>query len=199
MNKVAIMILGMFTAILPSAAFAADSKTDEFIDKASEQLKEALKKCGDKIDETQKYLQEYDWKGLIPKPHSGAASITDATFNGKRVACVVKPGERIEGEVAVTLDPEAIKDMKYHRLVIGFNGIGAQTSFGVGAGVGYLVTDTAHNEKFTLIAPKEPGLYQVRFRPVAKTTDAEALTMWKDEQGNAPSASSTIGFIWVKE
>lgn len=189
------MVLGLVTVASP-LAYAADaaSKTDEMIDSAAEKLKEVLNASGEKIEEAQKYLQEYDWQGLVPKPYSGAVGISGATFNGKYVACVVKPGERIEGEVVVVVDKEKSQGLKDHRLIIGFKNIGAQTSFSVKP----FVADQVQREKFTLVAPMDPGLYQVRFRSVQSPTEAEALKLWNDEQGLAPAATSTIGFIWVK-
>jgi hypothetical protein len=180
-------------------AKSTESKIKEAIDTAADKLKSGVEKAGDKIEDVQNYFQNYDWKGVIQeKAAVGPATVTDIKLNGYHRAVIVKPGERIEGELKVLLDKDQIKDIKYHRLVIGLKDAGAQTAFGVGGGFGYLVGDREHKESFTLIAPTEPGLYQVRFRPVECLTEHEALKKWNDDKGNQPDGKSTIGFVLVR-
>jgi hypothetical protein len=197
----AILAVALFTLASSNVAYAksSESKIKEAIDNASEKLKAGVEKCGDKIEDVQNYFHNYDWKGVIQeKATFGSATVTGMKFNGHHRAVVVKPGERIEGELKVVLDPNQIKDIKYHRLVIGFKDVGAQTAFGVGGGFGYLVSDKEHKEEFTLIAPAQPGLYQVRFRAVESLTETEALKKWTDDNGSQPDGTATIGFVWVK-
>lgn len=161
------------------------------IDTAADTLKKGVEKTGDKIEDIQTYFR----KKFHEQTSSGPATVTDVKFNGHSLAAVVKPGERIEGKLKCSLNKDKIKDLKYHRLILGFKGEGAQTS--IGSGVGYFA-DKESKENFVLIAPSTPGLYKVRFRPVESYTEEEALKKWKDNNGQEPGKETTIGLIYVK-
>jgi hypothetical protein len=53
-------------------------------------------------------------------------------------------------------------------------------------------------ESFQLIAPTEPGFYEVRFRTVNRVFEADAFQDWTDANGQEPDGSTTIGIVWVK-
>ena len=168
-----------------------EDKIKSGIDTTADALKKAVEKIGDKLED----IQDYFHKKFHEQTSVGPATVTDVKFNDHSLAAIVKPGERIEGQLKCTLDKDKIKDIKYHRLILGFKGEGAQTS--IGSGVGYFA-DKESKEKFVLIAPSKPGFYQVRFRPVESYTEHEALKQWKDDKGQEPDKKNTIGLIYVK-
>jgi hypothetical protein len=190
--------LALLALTAPNSAYAeegkqksVESKIKDGIDTAAGTLKKGVEKCGDKLEDVQNYFR----KKFHETTTAGPATVTDVKFNGYHLAAVVKPGERIEGELKCTLDKSKVQDMRYHRLIIGFKDQGAQTS--VSNGVGYF-TDKESKDKFVLIAPSEPGLYKVRYRPVESYTEGEALKKWRDDKGSEPNSDTTIGLIYVK-
>lgn len=193
-----LIIFGAALALLATPALecananlTTEDKIKEGIDSAACTLKKGVEKCGDKIEDVQNYFRKQFHETVV----IGPATVTDVKFNGHHLAAVVKPGERIEGELKCHLDKDKIKDIKYHRLIIGFEGAGAQTS--IVNGVGYLAEKDSKG-KFVLIAPSEPGLYKVRFRPVESYSEGDALKKWYDENGLEPGGETTMGLIYVK-
>ncbi|MBS0635638.1 MAG: hypothetical protein JSR37_09265 [Verrucomicrobia bacterium] len=163
-----------------TCAYAEESSVD--------QLKAALEKAEDKIEEMAKALQEYDWKGAYDKATTfGPVSLSDVTVNGNTRAAIVEPGQEIKCTATVHVDQEKMKNLKLKRVVVGINDVGPQTSFSISS-------NKEQNETFTLTAPKEPGLYQVRYRPVINDSSE-----WLDPEGKAPGFTYTIAMIWVKK
>lgn len=167
-------------------------KSADAIEASKESVKKGIKKCGEKIEDMQTYFR----KKFHEQVTVGPATVSDVTFNGHHLATVVRPGERIEGELKCSLDKAQHKDIKYHSLLIGFKGRdNAETTVDIGRGI---FIDNASKETFSLIAPSEPGFYKVRFRPIEGYIEHDVLKKWKDEQGNKPDSSTTIGLIYVK-
>ncbi len=192
------LIFALLLVLSSNLAWAksSESKIKNAIDGAAESLKKGVEKCGDKIEDIQDYLYHYDWKGLFHvKTTSGITTVSEVRLNGHPRVIVVKPGERIKGHLKYTLDKKRCKDLKYHRILLGIKGEGAQTTIGTGVGI---IADKESKDNFVLIAPKEPGLYQVRFKSVENYTESEALKKWYNEDGKEPSGNKTIGFIYVK-
>lgn len=190
------LIIFMISALSMNLGWATNSEIKEKVNQATETFRKGIEKCGDKVDDIQQYLRNYDYKGVI-KDYvvSGPATVHHLTLNGDNRAVVVRPGERIEGIIKYKIDKERCKDIKYHRLLIGYKNLGPQTT--VAAGLGY-ITDKENENRFTLVAPQKPGLYQIRFRSVENFTETEALKHWTDEDGNEPSIKKTIGIVVVK-
>ncbi len=166
-----------------------------FIDSASENLTSAIDKIGDDLVAIQNYLDNYDGKGLVQgEATSGEATLKHLQLNCHPRAVVVQPGERVEGTVLCKLDKEKCSALGFYRVVLGISSRGAQTTIG-----NYFRISTGESsEMFALIAPQEPGIYQIRFRTVHRFFKGNALDAWIDEKGNEPDGSTTIGLIIVK-
>jgi hypothetical protein len=172
-----------------------DEKIEDFIDDVSEFSKEAVQRFEDDLVAIQDYLNNYPWKGLIQDTAtSGAVTLKHLKLNGHSKAVVVKPGECIEGTVQCDLDREQCSSFSLYRVVLGIKGQGAQTT--VGNEFGIVAGES--NERFTLVAPTEPGIYQIRFRLTESFFEGSALNAWVDENGNEPDGTTTIGIIFVK-
>jgi len=182
-------------------AAAAKDAASEAADKmkvAYENLKKYMSESADKFKER---VQTYNWNGVIhDKVTVGATTIKDITFNGRRPAIVVKPGERVDVGLTCQLDTNKVKDHRYHRVLIGFKGM-EQPEKTIGEGFGLIDKDS--REEFTLTAPREPGAYEIRFQPVAAggyiPYPGEAKRQWLDCNLNDPDSRTTIGVILVKE
>lgn len=193
------LLAPLMTFVLVAGSNSADAKGTENtikngIDTVSDFLKNAVDKISDDIESVQTYLDNYHWKGMIEdEAASGVATLGYLTLNGHQRAVAVKPGERIEGEVNCSFDRKECSPVGFYRVVIGIKGQGAQTTVGnsLGAVAGSSI------EKFVLIAPKEAGVYQIRFRSVEAFLEGNALAAWIDEQGNEPDGTTTLGLIFV--
>ncbi len=190
-----IMLLVLCMAGSSLIAKNTEDKIKDAIESAADSLKSGMHKLGDDASAIQDYFNHYHWKGVIEaKTTSGQATLSHLKMNGHSRAVVVKPGEPINGEVHCSFERDQCSSICFYRVVLGINGEGAQTTIGntLGAIAG------KSKEHFVLIAPEKPGLYQLRFRTVEKFTETEALKAWVDDHGDEPSATTTIGFIYVK-
>lgn len=194
LKTLAFLSLMAFSVNVASAKDVED-KIKDAIDDVSEFFKDAVDKMGDDFDAAQEYLDHYDWKGVIQgEAKSGAITLSDLRLNNHHRVIVVHPGEKIKAHVACTLDPKESSAFELYRVIIGFKGRGAQTticnSLGMASGTSI--------EKFKLHAPKEPGVYEIRFRTVHKLLEGWALDKWTNKEGKEPDASTTIGIVVVK-
>jgi len=167
-----------------------------WIEDGAEALENAVEELEDDFNAIQNYLDHYHWKGVIEdKATSGPVTLQHLELNGHSRAVIVQPGEKIEAEVKCSLDAEQCSVFDLYRVVVGIKGEGPQSVIGNELGLGVGKT----SEKFTLIAPGKPGVYQIRFRSVLDAFFKEtALHAWKDEEGNEPDGKATIGIIFVK-
>lgn len=169
-------------------------KVKDFIEEVADSLKGAVDQLGNNLVAIQDYLDNYHWKGLIQdEASSNAATLKHLQLNGHPKAVVVKPGERIEGVVLCTLDREKCTSLGLYRVLLGFKGQGAQTT--IGNEFGIVAGESL--EKFALIAPKQPGIYEIRFRLVEAYFESNALNYWTDDNGNEPDGTTTVGVVLV--
>ena len=195
------ILTSLFTAFLCIAsvnsgwAKSVDDKIKDSIDNAAGALKGGVDRLGDNLIAIQDYLDNYHWKGLIQdEATSGAATLKHLQLNGYSRAVVVKPGERIQGVVLCNLDSKQCSSLSLYRVVLGIKGKGAQTT--IGNELGIIAGESL--EDFVLSAPSESGIYQIRYRLVESFTKKAALAAWVDENGDEPSATTTIGVVVVK-
>lgn len=174
---------------------SVDDKIKEVIDDIADTLKNGVDRIGDDLAHAQGYLDDYAWKGIIQdEVTSGAVTLKYLQLNSHSKAVIVSPGERVTGTVLCNLDPEKCSYLKFYRVLLGFNGKGAQVA--IGNELGIVAGESL--ESFVLIAPSEPGIYQIRFKLVSNLSKNAALEAWVDENGSEPSANTTIGIVVVK-
>jgi hypothetical protein len=190
--------LAAISSVFGPATGFADSNRDkikETVDSITSTIKGGIDKLGDDLNAIQQYLENYHWKGIIQeKASSGAMTLEGIKLNGHSKVVAVKPQEKIDGSVHCNLDREKCAALSFYRVVLGIKGEGPQETIGNELG---LVAGES-KEKFVLTAPKEPGLYQIRFRLVDAYFKGNALDAWEDEEGNEPDGTTTIGLIFVK-
>lgn len=170
-------------------------KIKDTIDDVAGSLKKDVDRLGDDFNAVQDYLDHYQWKGIIQgEASSGIVTLSDLRLNGHHRVTAVHRGGKIEADVASFTDPNQASTFGIYRVVIGFKGLGPQTSIsnpGISAG--------SKVEQFTLQAPEVPGIYEIRFRTVNSLLESHAFGNWRDDHGNEPDASTTIGVVIVKE
>jgi hypothetical protein len=186
----------LLTAAYTNTAWAEENKVKDWIDSGADALKKGVDELGSDAEAIQDYLDNYHWKGIVEdKARSGPATLKELELNGDSRAIVVKPGERIEAKVRCKLDKEQCSLSSVYRIVVGLQGEGPQAVIGNELG---LVAGKS-KEEFALIAPQKAGIYQIRFRAVEAYLESSALDAWKDQNGNEPDGTTTIGIIVVKE
>lgn len=189
-----VFLLALCTPCIGSAK-STSSKIKDTIDEVSDSLKKDVDKIGDNLAALQDHLDHYEWKGVIQgEATSGACTLSDFKMNERHRAVVVKPGEIIDADVTCYLDPQKSSAVEIYRVVIGFKKLGPQTTICNCLGI----SSGKKLENFNLIAPTEPGFYEVRFRTVNKVLESNAIAAWTDEKGEEPDSSTTIGIVWVK-
>ncbi len=166
-----------------------------WVEESSDTIKKGIDELGDDLNGIQDYLNHYHWKGVLEDAAtSGPVTLKHLELNDHSRAVVVKAGEKIDAEVKCILDPEQCSIFGLYRIVVGIKGEGPQAVIANESGL----IARKSRESFTLIAPDKPGLYQIRFRPVDAYFQSTALHAWKDEAGNEPDGTTTIGIIVVK-
>lgn len=192
---VVLTALFCIVSVNPGGAKNVEDKIKDLIDDVSASLKKGVDALGDDIAAIQNYLDNYPWKGLIQdKASSGPATLKHLQLNGHPKVVAVKPGERIEGIVQCHLHRDKCDPWAHYRVVLGIKGVGPQTT--IFNHFGFLAGESL--EKFVLIAPSQPGLYEIRFKHVEAILENTAFDAWKDENGNEPDGTTTIGIIYVK-
>lgn len=192
-----VCMVTLLGVVAPSVGQAkpVGEKIKDWIDDFSESLKDGVDKLGDDAHAIQSYLDNYHWKGMIQdRASSGVATLKHLELNGHARATIVKPGEKIEADVNCDLDTSKWSALSLYRVVIGMKDVGPQAV--IGNEWGPMAGRT--REKFTLTAPDKPGFYQIRFRTVDALLKTSALDSWKDEKGDEPDGTTTIGILLVK-
>lgn len=140
------------------------------------------------------YFHKYPWLALMMDELTyGPITIWDVHLNKGSPLVVAKPGEIINGQLRYRVDSTNQEAFHTYHLVVGLQGIGAQDCVTHTWGV----WDNSGRERFTLKAPLEPGVYEVRFVYHEAPTCEEARSVWNSE-GGEPSSFATIGAIIVE-
>jgi hypothetical protein len=164
------------------------------LDKATQSLQQELRQLGNQKNKIQEVVKKYNWSQWIPDRASyGPATLSDLKLGGGKKVVVAKPGQQIDGEVVCALDRKQCSALSLYRVVLGIKDLGGQTTvfnhFGLRGG-----KETDH---FTLVAPKEKGVYQVGFRVVEAAREGTALQSWDDRDANGWGEPVAIGLIIV--
>jgi hypothetical protein len=171
-----------------------EEEITQTIDDISDSCKKAVESLGHKVDAMQTYLENYRWKGIIQdRATSEFETLSHLKLNDHSRIVAVKSGEKIQGVVNCFLDPKKVSFFNIYRVVVGLKGVGPQSA--IGKSLGASAGETT--EHFTLVAPKTPGFYQVRFRMSDYLLESSAMEAWYDDEGQEPDASTTIGLIYV--
>jgi hypothetical protein len=189
----ACLFLGM-TLPISGWTDSIGNKVKKYIDEATDALKHGVDKLKGDFHAIQDYLDHYPWKGMVQtEATSGPVTLGHLKLNGHSKAIVASPGQEIDAEVECTFNPEETTFFGHYEVVIGLKDVGPQVAIGeAGLPAGRV------KEKFTLVAPEQNGIYQIRFRPAKIIFHTLAFDSWKDAEGNEPDAAATIGIIIVK-
>jgi hypothetical protein len=141
------------------------------------------------------YLAEFPSLGLILNEVSyGPITISDIHLNDGVRMIYAMPGQIIDGDLTYKIDTSQQEFLSRHHLVVGIKGLGGQDCAIHSLGI---FNTKEGKADFTLKAPLEPGLYEVRFSYQEAPTCEEARSVWTAEMGE-PSSATTIAIIIVE-
>ncbi|MGR3973984.1 MAG: hypothetical protein QRY72_05410 [Candidatus Rhabdochlamydia sp.] len=188
-----LITVSLLSLITPSSLYA--EKPVSRLKKEVNKLKRAFEKethyFEGKVEEMQHYIDHYPWKGFIEnKNQEGALTLQNFTLNGHSRAVIVEKGDLVECEIEMSVDPATYTPLSNYHVVIGLKGKGPQALIGNNF--------IKSCEKFQLIAPQVPGVYEVRYRLNENLTEKQAFCAWINSEGKGPPNTATIGLIIVK-
>jgi hypothetical protein len=141
-----------------------------------------------------KYFDNLPWLGLIADEVTyGPITISHIHIHEGDKLVVAAPEEVLKGSLKYKIKTGELDALHRYHLVIGIKGKGAQDCLVHSLGV----WDTKGKVNFKLTAPKEPGVYEVRFLFVEDLTCAAAQDEWNSGK-NVPGSNATIGAIIIE-
>lgn len=198
-KRTAALVTLLISAIVLAPRLEGKSVADKAkkaVEEASKDLEKGIDKLSHNYDEIQHYLDNYHWKGIVENEvTSGPVTLANLKLNGHSLSTVVGPNHRVDVEVDCSYDKSKLDSTSYYQVVIGLKNVGGLTT--IASTFGYIAGKS--NEKFSFNAPNDPGVYEIRFRPVSIFSTDNALKAWVDEQGKEPDSKTTIGIIVVSE
>lgn len=154
----------------------------------------ALTQVVQALEDPVHYLANYPWLGLLMDEVTyGPITVSNVRFNNGSRLAVVKPGEEVHGSLRYRVDSTNQTMFNRYHLAVGLKGIGAQDC----VTHTYGIWDSKGKGDFTLNAPLQPGVYEVRIFYQDAPTCEEARSVWNDAIGD-PSSFATIGVIIVE-
>lgn len=158
---------------------------------ATSGLENCPKKCF-KAD-LSKYFNSHPYIALLmDKVSYGPITVSNIRINDEQIVSAL-PGEMLNGHLHYKVDSSDQELFHRYHLVVGIKDIGAQDC----VTHTYGVWDSTGKGTFSLKAPMEPGIYEVRFAYTEAKTCEQARGLWHENAGE-PSAYATIGLIVVE-
>lgn len=138
------------------------------------------------------WIKSSPWIGLVAKEVTyGPITLGDLDLDKNGRLVIAKPGEEINATVHYKINAEKLDSWHLHHIIVGIKGQKYPTcithSFGV--------WDNKGKASFTLHAPEEKGVHEVRFNYEEGIYCSEAVKAWLND---SPSAKATVGIIIVE-
>lgn len=144
--------------------------------------------------EFNEYFKEFPWIGLIANKISyGPITIYDVNIDDADKLAIVAPGETLHGSLRYKVHSKHLDSLHRYHLVIGIKGQGAQDCVTHTLGI----WDSKGKGRFTLKAPLQTGVYEVRFLFTEGLTCEGAQDAWNSGV-DTPTSAATIGVIIVE-
>lgn len=143
-------------------------------------------------DKLKDWTHSYPWVGMISdEVHYGPITIKDVNLGGDGRLVFAKPGEKVEVKLKYEIDANQLDSWNIHHVIVGLKNQEAQCCISHSLGV----WDKKGKKTFTLEAPMEKGLYELRFDYQDAVLCSDAKSAWRNDQ---PSSRATIGVIIVE-
>lgn len=139
----------------------------------------------------EKYANELPGKGFVSdEVEVEGIKLQNFKFMGGKKAVSCSPSDLIECQVDYETDKEEISAPKVHYFIVGFHHEGPQET--IKRTLGFM--SDSGTAKFSLQAPKEAGVYEVRFAHGTGITFDQASEDWWE---NPPESNTTMGIVIV--
>lgn len=147
----------------------------------------------DVIDKISDYFKDFPSIGLVSDEITyGPVTVSHIHINHADKLAIASPGEKLRGKLKYKIDSTQ-SNLDVHHLIIGIKGIGPQDCIMHSLDV----FDSKGKGTFTLTAPSEPGIYEVRILYNEGLTCSDAWKDWNNGS-KSPSSHATVGLIIVK-
>jgi hypothetical protein len=143
-------------------------------------------------DKINKWISECPYIGLVAKEVTyGPITLKHFDLEDKGRVVMAQPGEKIHGTVHYKVDVSELDSLHLHHIILGIKNGGDQTCLTHALGV----WDSKGKASFSLTAPEEKGVYEIRFDYQTCLTCNDALKHWSEDP---PSPKATVGIVIVE-
>lgn len=143
----------------------------------------------DKINE---WLKSCPYIGLASKEVIyGPITLKHFDLEDKGRVVIAQPGEKINGSVKYKVDASKLDSWELHHIILGVSSGKEQTCITHALGV----WDNKGKAHFSLTAPQEKGVHEIRFDYQTGLRCSEAMEHWKQDP---PSSRAALGIIIVE-
>lgn len=142
-----------------------------------------------RIDRLERRVQLLEMEEIV----YGPITVTNVRLGPAKQRVIVEPGQKIGCSFRYKIDSSQLELLNKTHLIVGLANVGAETC----VKHTYGVLDSVGVAKFDLIAPLEPGEYEVRVASRSGDKCQDAFNTWTI-LGDEPSAFATIGIIQVQ-
>lgn len=143
-------------------------------------------------DRLNEWIHSYPYIGLVTEEVTyGPIALKKLNLENKGRVVIAKPGETVFGTVHYRVDADKLDTLHLHHIILGIEGKDSQTCLTHALGV----WDAQGRVHFSISAPPERGVYELRFDYQTALTCSEASKEWRKEP---PSAKATVGIIIVE-
>lgn len=143
----------------------------------------------EKINE---WINECPYIGLVAKEVTyGPISLKNFDLEDKGRVVIAQPGEVIKGTVHYKVKADQLESWHLHHIILGIKGQGGQECITHALGA----WDTHGKASFSLTAPLEKGIYEIRFDYQTSVTCNDACELWREDP---PSSNATVGIIIIE-
>lgn len=149
----------------------------------SDQIKEDLEKYIDPVPEIGMVTDQVACEGI---------TLTDFCFMDGRQFVLVHPNEEVKCQVHYQTHKEDLSKLSVHYFLVGLFPEDAQTY--VTKTLGFMNDNDGGSSEFTLKAPEEKGVYQVRFCHGEGLTFEQAKEAWNYGE---PGSETVMGIVVV--
>lgn len=140
-----------------------------------------------------KYANQLPGKGFISDSvEIEGIKLSNFSFMGGKRIISCSPSDLIDCQIDYEIKDDELSSAKIHYFMVGFHNEGPQTTMKRVLG---FMSDSG-TAKFSLEAPKEEGVYEIRFAHGTGITLDQASEDWWD---NPPSSNTTMGIVIVKD
>jgi hypothetical protein len=147
------------------------------------------------MDKINNLINSFPYIGLVTKEVTyGPITLRDFNLENDGRVVFADPGELINGTVKYKINSDKIESWNMHHIIVGIKDQDYPESqvcitHSLGA------WDKKGKAHFSLKAPQEKGVYEVRFNYQSVLSCESAITLWKQD---TPASKATVGIIVVE-